>query len=246
MSAAGDPFYVVKDELSEKVSALHSRHSTFKRLLETTNTATSAEFKECRKAFARELKSAEKQMRDLTLTVDLVKNDRQQFPHIDDYELEQRSAFIVKTKKVLSEITASFKSEGVKAKMVADERKEIESRPAANLGATSSDQMEHTHFIHDQQAEARMIISQQDEDLEELGQGVDRLHEMGQGINEELKQQNKMLNELDRDLDEAAEKMNFVMGKLAKLLKTKDTCQIWTIIILTLVLVLLIFLVIYT
>ena len=111
MSAAGDPFYVVKDELSEKVSALHSRHSTFKRLLETTNTATSAEFKECRKggisctpalsfsfrlilslmpasplwltAFARELKSAEKQMRDLTLTVDLVKNDRQQFPHID-------------------------------------------------------------------------------------------------------------------------------------------------------------------
>ena len=33
---------------------------------------------------------------------------------------------------------------------------------------------------------------------------------------------------------------------MAKLLKTKDTCQIWTVIILVLVLVLLVFLVIYT
>jgi len=69
---------------------------------------------------------------------------------------------------------------------------------------------------------------------------------MSTGINEELKVQNQMLNDLDRDIDEAAEKMNFVMGKLAKLLKTKDSCQIWVIIILTLVLVLLIFLVVYT
>jgi hypothetical protein len=34
-------------------------------------------------AFTRELKSAEKQMRDLTLTVDLVLKDRAQFAHID-------------------------------------------------------------------------------------------------------------------------------------------------------------------
>jgi len=34
------------------------------------------------------------------------------------------------------------------------------------------------------------------------------------GINQELKLQNKMLNDLDRDVDEAAEKMNFVMGKV--------------------------------
>lgn len=55
-----------------------------------------------------------------------------------------------------------------------------------------------------------------------------------------------MLTDLEADIDEAAEKMNFVMGKLAKLLKTKDTCQIWTVIGLTLVLVLLIFLLVYT
>ena len=47
-----------------------------------------------------------------------------------------------------------------------------------------------------------MIMSQQDEDLTELGQGVDRLNELGQNINEELKVQNQMLTDLDRDIDE--------------------------------------------
>ena len=46
--------------------------------------------------------------------------------------------------------------------------------------------------------------------------------------------------------DEAAEKMNFVMGKLAKLLKTKDTCQICVVIWLTFILIILVLLVIYT
>jgi hypothetical protein len=40
-------------------------------------------------------------------------------------------------------------------------------------------------------------------------------------------------------LDEAGEKMNFVMAKLSKLLKTKDGCQIWTIVILAVILVIL-------
>jgi len=241
-----DPFYVVKDELSEKVLALNSRQKIFTRLLESTNTATNPEFKEVRRAFARELKSAEKQMRDLTLTVELVQKDRSQFQHIDDYELEQRATYVTQTKKVLAEISASFKGDAVKKKMVADERADIENRPGAGLGATSSEAMENTHFIHDKQAEARMMMDQQDEDLTELGQGVDRLNELSVGINQELKLQNKMLNDLDRDVDEAAEKMNFVMGKLARLLKTKDSCQIWVILILTFVLILLIFLVVYT
>jgi len=58
-------------------------------------------------------------------------------------------------------------------------------------------------------------------------------------IHEELVDQNRKLNKLDDDLDEAGNKMNFVMAKLSKLLKTKDGCQIWTIVILALVLVVL-------
>lgn len=197
-------------------------------------------------ALARELKSAEKQMRDLTLTVDLVQRDRAQFAHIDDYELDQRTTYIGETKKTLAGISAAFKSDEVKRKVLADERAGLSTAQGANLGATSSEAMEDTHFIHDKQAEARMIMAEQDEDLAELGLGVDRLNEMSSNIHQELQVQNRMLNDLDRDLDEAAEKMNFVMGKLAKLLKTKDSCQIWTVVLLTLILILLIFLFMYT
>ena len=138
-----------------------------------------------------------------------------------------------------------FEGDEVKRKMIADERIGVAKNTGA-LGATNSDEAENTHFIVDKQAEARMIMQQQDEDLSELGQGVDRLNQMSMGINQELQTQNRMLDDLDRDIDEAAEKMNFVMGKLAKLLKTKDTCQICVILALTFILIVLILLVMYS
>jgi len=48
----------------------------------------------------------------------------------------------------MCDITRS-QSDAVKRKMVADERSELEKKPLATLGATSSDQMENTHYIHD-------------------------------------------------------------------------------------------------
>ncbi|CAM9708283.1 unnamed protein product, partial [Phaeothamnion confervicola] len=71
--------------------------------------------------------------------------------------------------------------------------------------------------IHKQ---VRQQLARQDQDLEELGQHIDRVGEIGQVIHEELKDQHRMLSALDEDLEDAAEKMNFVMGHLAKLLKT--------------------------
>ena len=191
------------------------------------------------------MKSCEKKVKDLRLTVELVQNDRAQFAHIDDFELEKRAQYISDMRQELEGMQQYFDGDEVKQKMIADERAGLAQQSGA-LGATNSDEAENTHFIVDKQAEQRMIMQQQDEDLTELGQGVDRLNELSKGINQELQTQNRMLSDLDRDIDEAAEKMNFVMGKMAKLLKTKDTCQIWTVNILCLVLVLLVFLVIYT
>ena len=191
------------------------------------------------------MRSCEKKLKDLSLTVDLVQNDRAQFAHIDDFELEKRAEYIADMRKELEDMQAYYKGDEVRRKMIADERLAVEVETGA-LGATNSDEAENTHFIVGKQAEARMIMQQQDEDLTELGHGVDRLNELSQGINAEIKTQNQMLSDLDRDIDEAAEKMNFVMGKLAKLLKTKDTCQICVVIWLTFILLILVLLVIYT
>jgi syntaxin 6 len=47
-------------------------------------------------------------------------------------------------------------------------------------------------------------------------------------------------------LQDAEEKLGVVMGKLAKLLKTKDKCQLGTILALILTVLVLLFLVLYT
>lgn len=245
-SSSHDPFYVVKDELTSKIDNIAVKFNLFQKLYETTNTATSSEFKDCRKVLGKELKSAEKLLRDLTMTVDFVVNDREQFGHIDDHELEERKCYISTSRQKLNEIKAFYQGESVKRKMIADERKELESKPMSNLGATNSDMMENTHFIQDQQAQAQMIIKEQDEGLEELSMGVDRLNDMAININDEIKVQNRLLNDLETDLDDTTERMNVVMGKLGKLLKTKDTCQIMTVVILVLVLLVLVALVVFT
>ena len=106
--------------------------------------------------------------------------------------------------------------------------------------------MGHTDFIHAQHARTQATMQEQDESLEVLDGAVDRVHRMAEEIHGELKTQTRLIDDLEGELDETTEKMNYVMGKLAKLLKTKDSCQLWSIIVLTVVLVLLVMLLIWS
>ena len=62
---------------------------------------------------------------------------------------------------------------------------------------------------------------------------------MGKDINSELKEQNILLTSFENDLDQEGERMNVVMESLSKLLKTRDGCQIWTIVVLVGILIIL-------
>jgi hypothetical protein len=98
---------------------------------------------------------------------------------------------------------------------------------------------ENTRFIHNEKQKQQMMIKQQDQDLDHLGQAVDRLHNIGKEINTEIKEQQILLDNLDNEISDASSRMDTVMAALQKLLKTKDNCQIWTIVILAIVLVVL-------
>ena len=103
-----------------------------------------------------------------------------------------------------------------------------------------------SNFIEDQRLQSQLMLQEQDEGLEELGNAVTRVGKMAGNINETLIKQNNMLDDLGNDLDETSGRMDAVMKRLEKLLQTKDKCQIWTIVALFLVLIVLVFLVIYT
>ena len=137
-----------------------------------------------------------------------------------------------------------------------------DSRGGVGGGAAEKD---NSRFIANQRLVTQQNIEQQDINLDALGNAADRLGAMSGAINQglrymiwspfyfififetiffflfslELKEQNLMLDQLDSDMDEAGEKMNFVLERLGKLLNTKDGCQLTIILILIVILAIL-------
>lgn len=116
-----------------------------------------------------------------------------------------------------------------------------------NGGSQNGYKNEQAHeFVANAQSRASLLLMQQDEALEDLDMAVVRVGHMAENIHEEIGQQNKMLDEMDADLADAEEQLGVVMGKLAKLLKTKNKCQLGTILCLLGVVIVLFLLVLYT
>jgi syntaxin of plants SYP6 len=86
-------------------------------------------------------------------------------------------------------------------------------------------------------------MKQQDEGLDVLSQSVDRLGQMSMAISEELGQQNKMLDAMETDLEEAGEELDLVTRKTKELIAkaggTSNFCLIAALSIVVLVLILL-------
>lgn len=133
-------------------------------------------------------------------------------------------------------------SPAVRRKMEEDEIKHRSTASSGLDGSSSGNaalERDNEAFVGTQHQRAKQMIREQDDQLEALDSAVGRLGGMASTINEELKDQNRLLKSVDDDLEEAQAKMNFVMAQLSKLLKTKDGCQLWTIIVLAVILILL-------
>ena len=173
---------------------------------------------------------------------------RDKFPHIRDDELDSRRSFVEELHHVVGDIKSRADSESVRRKLETEGAHSKQDSLNDSLSQMSHSrnpaERNNTRFIKEQRLEAASMIGHQDEAIDSLGNAVDRLGQLGKEVNIELKEQNIMLAGLEDDIDEAGNRMNMVMASLAKLLKTKDGCMIWTIVILFLVLVLLIALVI--
>eukprot|EP00386_Alphamonas_edax_P010280 GDKI01033317.1.p2 GENE.GDKI01033317.1~~GDKI01033317.1.p2 ORF type:complete len:119 (-),score=43.05 GDKI01033317.1:190-546(-) len=102
------------------------------------------------------------------------------------------------------------------------------------------------NFINQNKQQQQMLMQQQDEQLEELGRVAERLHTNAQLINNEIVDQQRALTDLDQDIDQQADKLNFVMKRMAKLLKTNDSNQLGLVLALFLIFIFLLFVLIYT
>jgi syntaxin 6 len=114
------------------------------------------------------------------------------------------------------------------------------------LSSDSENGREGDAAFHDSQARTSLLLQKQDETLDVLGEAVIRVGYMADNIHDEINQQNKMLTEMDADLTNAEQELGVVMGKLGKFLQTKDKWQLGTVLAMSLTVVILFFLVLYT
>ena len=275
-SDAGDPYFVFRADLKRKLERVDECLAEYLRVINETvcrkkciifcfraniillqlkyitlplqDTSVNVhEFKETKRQLKHNLKSAESTLRDVLTTVQVVENSRDKFPHIDDGQLYERKSLCNTSKERLLRAREEMNCENVKLKILEDERnKAIRRSGDGLLGARNDGERKNTSFLMDSQAQASLLMQQQDETLDELGEVVVRVGEMAGNIHDEINSQNRMLSQMEEDMSDAEEQLGLVMGKLAKFLKTKDKWQLRTILALSLTVIILFLLVLYT
>lgn len=248
LSSATDPYYVAKDEVQSAIKKVQGLHDEWKCLLQSENTAKSARFQELHSEIAAELRHLDYDLQDITETIRVVEENRGKFK-FDDGEVASRKDFVQASRSAVQAIQDSVAGRQALGKIEADRRQALGTGGGPG-GAGGRDEQrgraarENEEFLARQRQEQAQIIQQQDQDLTLLSQSAQRLGETARTINTELQDQQKMIEELDEDIDRETEKLNFVMKRIGRLLKTSDNKQLCLIIGLTVLLVVLVFLVI--
>lgn len=138
------------------------------------------------------------------------------------------------------DIKTGLDSEAVRKKLASDKtRVKRSAKEEAALAMSSQLHEENEGFISDQRAKTKMAIKTQDQNLGHLDKALDRLKGRADLINEEIKDQEGLIDQLGKDIDKNQAELGSVQDSLGRLLNTKDGCQIWTIVILAGVLILL-------
>lgn len=247
-STSDDPFYAFRDELQLKVQECSTRFFRWKNLLETSDTARSREFKEEHGALRKEISGLQSGVSDLDQVLQRVQTHRSSFAHISDEELASRQSFIREMKNEIGSMKAAMTSPQTKGKVEADQKRELLRRKQQepDVGAGGTGGHDNASFLEGQAQQQQMLHRQQDEHLEELEHGATRLGHMAVAIGDEIDHQNIMLDEMADDVEMTSGRMDAVLGRMDKMLKTSSRCQTWTILTLMAVLFLLMILVAWT
>lgn len=252
-----DPFYMFRGDLVKKLLLVEGQLERYVEIVQTTDTATNThEIKETKKLLKRHMKAAESTLSDLETTIRVVERNRSKFPHISDVEITNRRGFVSDSQARIQKCRDDMQSNELKDKLLRDEQAKTARRRALSNNSNGNNkvtrQSPHDDDLYLQEegdssrSETRLMMKEQDTTLDGLATAVTRVSHMAGTIHEEIETQNKMLTDLEDDLVDAEEQLGAVMGKLGKLLKTRNRCQIGLILVLSLIVLILFFLVLYT
>lgn len=117
----------------------------------------------------------------------------------------------------------------------------------SRVGFESDSDEEEDDFIQQQVRHQQLEMEKQDEGLEFLSESANRLGTLSLGIHEELNSQNRMLDDMENDLENATTNLEIVTKKTKDLIKKSGGKRNFMIIVsMCLVVAILLFLILYT
>jgi len=214
----------------------------------SSNTARSRRFQEVHAEISGELVNLDLDLKDITATISMVEEhrDNPKFNYVSASEISSRKDFVRASLAAVREIQDTVAGRSAQAKIEADKRQVLQAGSSRGSGQAPDRRVEQENedFLSRQRQDQQRMIQSQDETLTEISKSAQRLGEAARTINLELQDQQQMLEDLDKDVDKETEKLNFVMKRMGRLLKTGDSKQLCLIIGLFVLMIVLIFLII--
>lgn len=149
--------------------------------------------------------------------------------------MNKRNAAIQKFSSDVREIKTTYDSPTIQNKIKADARKAMNRSGAGKSSRIKQAERDNDEEIERQAQTQSQIYKQQDMHLAELGNVVEHLDAIGSTIDDALKQQDNLLDDLDEHVDIAQNKVDGAMGRLQKMLGAKNNCSIGMLCVLLIV-----------
>ncbi|XAR71059.1 hypothetical protein NMG60_11028147 [Bertholletia excelsa] len=246
MSSAQDPFYIVKEEVQESIDNLLA---TFHQWEQTPG--GSQEQKNLTKELLVGCESIEWQVDELDKAITVASRDPSLYG-INEVELDKRWRWTSTARTQVGNVkktVASEKEPHIRTSSISGMRREL-MRMSDSHATERSNQyaaQDNDDFISSESDRQLLLIRQQDEELDELSASVERIGGVGLTIHDELMAQDKIIDELGKDMEGTSDRLDFVQKKVAMVMKKAGAKgQIMMILFLVVLFIILFVLVFFT
>ncbi|KAJ4840399.1 Syntaxin-61 [Turnera subulata] len=243
MSSAQDPFYIVKEEIQDSIDKLQSAFQQWERLQSDTG-----EQVHLTKELLANCESIEWQVDELDKAISVAARDPSWYG-INDAELESRRRWTSTARTKVGNLKKTVvagkdvNSNGITG--VSGMRRELMRMPDTHQTVRSNQYNDSDDFIQSESDRQMLLIKQQDEELDELSASVQRLGGVGLTIHDELRSQEKIIDDLGMEMESTSNRLDFVQKKVAMVMKKASAKGQFMMILFLLVLFIILFVLVF-
>ena len=229
-----DPFYLVREEISDSVSNCESSFSRLEARGGLPLQNSSNQKKEMCANISSEIDSLLWQLNELDRATEAAERDPTRF-RVSREELERRKAWTSQTRDRLNGLKGRVDNAIVStSNTISSEQNRVKSVLDQNRNTIDD------YMLSDERAMQDQLFAHQDEQLEDLSHHIRTIGNVGKTIGEELEQQGRMLEDLEEETEGVKARMQAANQMMIHVFKKAGVrAQLCTVFALTIILVLL-------